>query len=154
MARGFNVSGVDGSTPGTAERITFNELRREEHSISSASTSTTRTTSNSSVCHAFDNWLDGFKVRALTTNVKVRGGSAVGNGKSYFGGGGNAGDGLDAFAGGDTFILSDFTADENDGNGITIKTDTLTRDEPATYGYVRNVQVTNSSRGTTRSVMA
>lgn len=144
MAQGFHISGAGGDRPGMCRRITLSEC------ISRGSTGTYGIQIEDADvveilhCHGLENWLDGLKIRQNTRNVTVRGGSYNGNGKSYRGGGGHAGDGIDAYAGGDTFLLDGVICDANDGNGITIKTDALTRDKSSTFGIVRNIQVNNA----------
>lgn len=78
--------------------------------------------------------LDGIKLRMKAFNVQLSGG--------YFTGA-VGGDGLDAFAGGDSFSINGGVYSGNGINGITIKSDTLNLTDPSTYGYVRNVTVAN-----------
>ena len=72
-------------------------------------------------CHAERQYLDGAKVRKNTRNVSIIGGSFRYNGRAklstkY------VGDGLDAFAGGDTLTINGAVFEYNTGNGILIKT--------------------------------
>jgi hypothetical protein len=92
-------------------------------------------------CVGMWNWLDGMKFTAKVFNVLVLGGLYNENGQVRIATGSGTGDGIDAFAGADTCSFLGVTLDYNNGNGLVIKTDTLTRDAPATYGYVRGAQV-------------
>lgn len=95
-------------------------------------------------CYAHECWLDGFKIRKNTRNVRIIGGSSRENGQSYIGGGGNAGDGIDAYSGGHTLTIANFNASENNGNGVIIKTDSIQQGALADiYGTPQQVQVTN-----------
>lgn len=88
-------------------------------------------------CDSQLNGLDGFKTRAKATNITLMNCYGARNGQDPA----NAGDGVDVFAGGDGVLIQDCTFELNEGNGVTIKTDTLTRDESAYYGVVQNVTV-------------
>ena len=88
-------------------------------------------------CDSQYNGLDGFKTRAQATHITLTNCYAARNGQDPA----NAGDGIDVFAGGDGVLIENCAFELNEGNGITIKTDTLTRDEPAYYGIVQNVMV-------------
>lgn len=85
-------------------------------------------------CSSAVSGLDGVKLRMKAFNVQLSGG--------YFTGA-TGGDGLDAFAGGDSFSINGGVYSGNSINGITIKSDTLNLTDPSTYGYVRNVTVSN-----------
>lgn len=67
-------------------------------------------------CSAFRNRLDGFKFRQQTKNVILQGGESSHNGIE-----GPNGNGLDAFAGGDSFIVRDMIAEHNNGSGFYVK---------------------------------
>lgn len=84
-------------------------------------------------CHANACRLDGFKLRRSTSNCTVRGGSSR---RSV------DGDGLDAYAGGESLLIDGLVAANNGINGVTIKTDALTDTDPELYGYVRRVVMT------------
>jgi len=89
-------------------------------------------------CYGTGNWLDGLKLRKKTKNVTVLGGEYSGNGAS------GTGDGIDAYAGGDTFVISGTICDDNAGNGLTIKQALASPPiTTAEFGYVRNVQLAN-----------
>lgn len=88
--------------------------------------------------------LDGVKLRRKATNVVMTGGYFTGAGSIPNSVGVYTGaDGLDAFAGGDSFSINGGVYSGNTINGITIKTDTLNLTDPSTYGYVRNITVSN-----------
>ena len=70
----------------------------------------------------------------MTKNVYINGG--------YFTGA-TGGDGLDAYAGGDTFVISGGVFSDNNINGITIKNDDLNKTDTADYGLVRNISISN-----------
>lgn len=145
FARGVNVAGGEGTVAGTCQRIILRGVTSKNSATSFGINVDDTDTLLIDTCYAMNNWLDGVKLRKMTKNVTVRDGAFTANGQSYLNpgapGGGNAGDGLDAFAGGDTFLIMGGVYDSNNGNGLTIKDDTLTRDSPSVYGYVRNVQV-------------
>lgn len=90
-------------------------------------------------CEGYYNGLDGAKLLAHATNIHFVGGTYRLNGTDPI----NAGDGLDIFAGGNTVDIVGGIYSDNQGNGITAKTDTLTRDEPEIYGIPGNISVTN-----------
>lgn len=142
FVRGFNVAGAEGTTPGTVTRVTFRRV------VSDASPTEFGYNVDDADgvlfddSHAAGNWLDGFKLRKKALNVTVRGGSARGNGVGYLTNASlYAGDGLDAYAGGDTFVIDGWVAEGNYGNGLTVKTGDLNQTDPTGYGYVRNVQL-------------
>lgn len=81
--------------------------------------------------------MDGFKTVAFATHITFRNCHGARNGQSPI----DAGDGIDVFAGGDGVLIEDCLFENNLGNGITIKTDTFTRDEPEVYGVVQNITV-------------
>ncbi len=93
-------------------------------------------------CSADHQGLDGVKLRKSTKHVVISGGSYNLNGTSGLTKSG-AGDGIDVYPGGDTFIIRDVTCNCNTGSGITIKTDDATAAKPNVVGYVRNIQVAN-----------
>lgn len=91
-------------------------------------------------CAAKHNKLDGIKLRLLTQNCEIRGGEYSHNG---YGPDSEGGDGIDAFAGGDTFLIVGGDWHNNGvtagGSGINIKTSTGTG--PGA-GYTRNITIT------------
>lgn len=143
FAMNVRVEGAEGTTPGTVRNLALNGVRADNATGSYGFNLSNVDGVVLSHCTGNYNWLDGLKFTAQTRNVKDVGGTYNHNGQSYIGGGGSAGDGIDAFAGGDTFTLIGTTCDYNNGNGITIKTDSLTGTDPGTFGYVRNVQIVN-----------
>lgn len=86
-------------------------------------------------CHARGNWLDGIKLRKLTNNVTIRGGSFNQNGAS------GLGDGMDAYAGGNAFTIDGTIFKANASNGFTIKSGDLNQSTQADYGRMQNVIV-------------
>jgi hypothetical protein len=76
---------------------------------------------------------DGVKLLAQTYDVTIRGGHFSGS---------EHGDGIDAYAGGERFVIQDVVCEDNNFNGITIKTD-LDSKEFTKNGIVRSVQVSN-----------
>lgn len=86
-------------------------------------------------CDSQLNGLDGFKLRAKATAISVQFCYSAFNGQDP----NNAGDGLDIFAGGNGVTIEDSVFEYNLGNGLTFKTDTLNRDDAATYGIPGNV---------------
>jgi hypothetical protein len=85
-------------------------------------------------CSSDVSGLDGVKLRMKTFGVQMHGG--------YFTGA-IGGDGLDSFAGGDSFSITGGVYSGNSINGITIKSDSLNLTDPSTYGYVRNITIAN-----------
>jgi hypothetical protein len=132
MSSGFCIAGQLGTVPGTVCRVLFDRC----------------TARNSNVfgfwvdecdglelahCSSVVSGLDGVKLRRKARNVVVTGGyytGAVG------------GDGMDAFAGGDSFTIQGAVFSGNALNGLVIKCDDFNRDDPGTYGYVRTVNLT------------
>lgn len=143
FVRAVNIAGEDGSTPGTARRIHVKRSRGDWSRQFAACISNAEDVTLEDYYSDY-NWLDGIKVRAKTKFVKIIRGASRYNGQSYYGGGGDAGDGIDAYAGGDTITIRDHTAEYNYGNGHTVKTDSGTASDPATFGYVRKVLLTGN----------
>ncbi len=144
--RGFNIAGGEGHHPGISQRVTLRDC------LATHSTTPTANTGQFGFniddcdqvtlinCHANHHWLDGLKLRKKTRNVTIMGGSFNHNGEAKAGGG--AGDGIDAYAGGDTFNFSNIICEHNYGNGITIKTGPLNNPpDAANYGYVKNANL-------------
>jgi hypothetical protein len=142
FVHGFRVVGEDGTTPGTARRISFVRCRADNSPTSWGFQIDDANLVLFDDCHATGNWLDGFKMRKRALNVTVRGGSSIGNGVGFLS---NpdvyAGDGLDAYAGGDSLLIDGFVAEGNWGSGLTIKTGQLQKTDPEGFGYVRDVQL-------------
>lgn len=141
--RGVNISGGDGTVVGICERITLRDVRGYNSTGTYGFMVDECDVVEFLSCHARGNWLDGFKLRRKTQNVTIRGGSSKGNGLIRPGTGTSTGEGLDAYAGGHTFIIDGFVAESNYGNGITVKTDLLNETDPSIYGYIRNIQISN-----------
>jgi hypothetical protein len=130
---GFYAGGQLGATPGLVKRLVFLRCRA----------------TNSNVFGYWIDDVDGFelvgcisnvsaldavKLRKNTHNVQLTGG--------YFTGA-VGGDGLDAYAGGDSFSINGGIYSGNHINGITIKTDSLSLSDPSGYGHVRNITISN-----------
>lgn len=90
-------------------------------------------------CVGTYNGLDGIKLRKMAANVTVTGCTLNYNGTDPA----NAGDGIDIYAGGTDTLIEYSDLSFNDGNGVTAKTDTSTRDEPLVYGVPGNITVRN-----------
>jgi hypothetical protein len=84
-------------------------------------------------CRAYNQWLDGFKLHQQTFNVEIAGGEFADNGVS------GAGDGIDAFAGGDYFKIIGSVCVSNHGQGINIKSGDL--NIAGAWGYLRRWEV-------------
>lgn len=142
LRNAVRAEGSMGTTPGVIERLTIRSStgRRSPNSYGFVFGDVDVLTLLD--CHGLENWLDGFKLRKSTRNVTVIGGSGIGNGQGYLTDPGlYAGDGIDAYAGGDTFSISDFVANENYGHGVQIKSGDLNETDPVGYGYVRRFEV-------------
>jgi len=137
MGSNFAIRGEEGTVAGTVEDVLFEACKGD----GALQTYGFECSNSNGVlyknCFAEENYLDGFKFRALTENTELVDCVARANGQSPT----SAGDGLDAYAGGDSFTVRGFVAVDNQGNGMTIKTDILTLDDPSTFGYVRNIQL-------------
>jgi hypothetical protein len=142
FVRGFQVAGAEGTVAGTCSRITLRScVAKNSPSTFGFNVDDTNVLVMDD-CHATANWLDGFKLRKKTTNVTLIACSSIGNGVGYLSNPAlYAGDGLDAYAGGDTFLITGFVSESNYGNGLTVKTGALTKTDSANYGYVRNAQI-------------
>ena len=89
-------------------------------------------------CEGAYNGLDGLKLRAKATAITISNGHFHHNGQQFPA---SAGDGIDIFAGGNGVLIEDCVLEYNKGYGLVLKTDTLTRDDPLTYGIPGNVTV-------------
>lgn len=137
FVRGFNIAGED-EAAGLIERVTLvgcralNSPTQFGFNVDDADVVTFRD------CHAIGNGLDGFKIRRQTRNVSIVGGSASGNGVLA------TGDGIDAFAGGDTLLIDGIVCDGNGvaggGGGILVKQDDIDHSD---FGYVQKIQIAN-----------
>lgn len=140
FAIGISVSGGDGTAPGVCRSVHLHRcgaIGNGTFGINADEVDLLEIVD----CTSHRNVLDGAKLRRRTTNVTLRGGSYRDNGQIFVQTGEGAGDGLDAFAGGDRFVVEGGVYAGNHGNGITIKTDNRTDSDPATFGYVRRIQV-------------
>lgn len=81
-------------------------------------------------CTSTVSGLDGVKLRKLARNVTITGG--------YFTGA-TGGDGLDAYAGGESLVIQGAVFSGNTINGLTIKCDDLNKTDPAGFGLPRSV---------------
>lgn len=84
-------------------------------------------------CYAYDQWLDGFKIRRETSNVEIYGGEFSRNGVS------TAGDGIDTFAGGSHFKIFGTVCNENNGGGINVKSGDL--NVAGAWGYINFIDI-------------
>lgn len=78
---------------------------------------------------------DGLKLERMANNITIRRGEYSHNGLNP----GIAGDGIDVFGGGMHVLIEDVLVRDNEGNGINVKTDALSRDFPEIYGVVTDV---------------
>lgn len=140
MYVGFFTQGETGTTPGTVRRIVYRRCRGTRSNTFGFCHSEADVVEQVE-CVGTWNRLDGGKIQRQTRNVTVRGGEYSDNGQSYVDGGGNAGDGIDAFAGGRHFSIEGGAYERNNGNGLTIKTDITQVAGAATYGYTADIQV-------------
>lgn len=140
---GFYAAGWLGATPGTVKRLLFLRCRATNSGIFGFEIDEVDGVEIVS-CISKASVLDGVKLRRKAKNVTLTGGYFTGAGTIPNSVGVYTGaDGLDAFAGGDTFSINGGVYSGNTINGITIKTDTLTLTDASTYGYVRNITVSN-----------
>ncbi len=133
MSSGFFVAGQLGAVPGTARRVVFDRCRAlnsNEYGF------VIDECDGVELAHCVSNVsaLDGVKLRRDTRNVVVTGG--------YFTGA-VGGDGMDCYAGGDSFVIQGATFTANGINGLVVKNDDLNRTDAATYGFVRTLTVAN-----------
>nr|WP_283092939.1 glycosyl hydrolase family 28-related protein [Planococcus sp. MSAK28401] len=98
------------------------------------------------------NWLDGIKSEKSTINVIVRGGRSSHNGQSNILGTGGNGNGIDAYAGGESFIIDGLIAEYNQGAGVYVKTGPLNTADQTELTNVRNLEIRSPRcRGNTHS---
>jgi hypothetical protein len=133
MSNGFYVAGEDGAVPATVLRLTLISCISRNSNVYGY-----RLDECDGVmivdCQSVVSGLDGVKLRRKTRNVQMQGG--------YFTGAAG-GDGLDAFAGGNSFSITGGAYSGNSINGITMKSDNLNGSDPTTYGYAGNATLTN-----------
>lgn len=93
-------------------------------------------------CFAYNNWLDGIKLRKLTQDVTVRGGESSWNGTSRLADPALNGNGVDAFAGGNGFVIDGLVTEHNQGSGIYVKTGAVQHmgDAMIGNGFITNVR--------------
>jgi len=91
-------------------------------------------------CYAYRNWLDGIKFRKKTRDITIRGGEASYNGTSRLVKGNSNGNGVDAFAGGEGFLIDGLVCEHNQGSGIYMKTGGLNLQG---FGVVGNAMISN-----------
>lgn len=132
MSSGFYIGGHLGTVPGTATRTLLSRCRATNSNVYGFLLEEVNGT-RLSECVSSVSGLDGVKLTRDAKNVTLTGG--------YFTGA-VAGDGLDAYAGGDTLTIQGGTYSGNSINGITIKCDDLNKTDAATYGLVRKINVT------------
>jgi hypothetical protein len=133
MSSGFYVAGQLGTTPGTVKRVVFDRCRALNSDQFGFQVDEC---DGLELAHCSSNvsGLDGVKLRRKAKNVVVTGGyytGAVG------------GDGMDCYAGGDSFVIQGASFIANGLNGLVVKNDDLNRTDAATYGYVRTLTVAN-----------
>lgn len=131
MSSGFYVAGQLGATPGTVKRVSFTRCRATNSAVFGFQVDDSDGVELTH-CQSIVSGLDGVKLRKKTKNVVLTGG--------YFTGA-VGGDGLDAYAGGDSFIINGGVYSGNTLNGIVMKNDDLNKTDAATYGVVRNANM-------------
>jgi hypothetical protein len=131
---GISIAGEEGTAPGIARRVTLRNVTAKNSPTNYGIVIDDADGVLVDNCYGTGNWLDGGKLRRNTKNVTVRGGYYNSNGVS------GAGDGWDAYGGGDGPIFDGVTAEDNSANGITFKTGDVNQNDPGTYGYVRGAQ--------------
>jgi hypothetical protein len=140
LFRPFQVAGGEGTVAGVCQRITLRDCTGinspQQYGFNLDDVDTLLLDN----CYARANGLDGFKLRKKAVNVTIRGGASTGNGTFI------TADGIDCFAGGDTFEIDGTLLASNTGSGITIKTGDLNKTgagNVGTYGLVRNALLRN-----------
>lgn len=91
-------------------------------------------------CYAYHHYLDGIKLRKATRDVTIRGGEASYNGMSRLKDPKLNGNGVDAYAGGDAFLIDGLVTEYNQGSGLYMKTGRYQEKEGDIIG---NAMVTN-----------
>ncbi|MGI5245428.1 right-handed parallel beta-helix repeat-containing protein [Dactylosporangium sp. CA-139066] len=136
MSSGFYVAGWLGAVPGTAKRVVLTRCQSKDAAVFGFEFDNCDGVELAN-CVSNGSGLDGVKLRRSTKNIRVIGG--------YFTGA-IGGDGMDCYAGGDTFVIDGAAFIANGLNGLVVKNDDLNDDghgDPATYGIVRNLTVSN-----------
>jgi hypothetical protein len=142
LVNGVRVAGNEGTVAGTVTNLT---LRDVECNNSPASWGIHLAHCLSPVvdsCRGQGNLLDGLKVYQKCFNTRILGGEFSDNGQGYtidplvY-----AGDGFDAFGGGDTLTVIGTVCKRNRGNGATIKTGDTTNFPAGTWGFIRRITV-------------
>lgn len=137
---GFRSSfGVGRDDQGTASNVTFRDCYAEGARNWGFEFNNVRAAAMDN-CLTFRNRLDGIKLRRQARNVQILGGESSHNGQ---GGRQVGGSGIDAYAGGESFLLQDFVAEHNNGGGIYIKTGPLQYQEfgEVARGLISGVRV-------------
>lgn len=129
LRRNISVNGSEGTTPGTCTRVVMRRCRSEECNLTFGFDINHCDGLILDSCLARENFLAGIKIRGNTLNVTITNCISTHNGSP-----GDVGDGLDAYAGGDTFLVSNCVFDYNTGTGMQIKTGGLNDDTPETWG--------------------
>lgn len=140
---GINVGAYNSSGTPTCTNITLRDTRTEySRSFGIRFDYTIGVTLDN--IKSFRNWLDGIKLEKYVMNVTVNGGFSSYNGESKQESSNANGNGIDCFAGGDTFVISNLVTEYNYGAGIYMKSGELnTKNTSTPYGFVRNAQVVN-----------
>lgn len=133
MSSGFYVAGQLGTTPGTVKRVVFDRCRALNSDQFGFQVDECDGLELAH-CTSTVSGLDGVKLRRDTRNVVVTGGYFTGS---------TGGDGMDCYAGGDSFVIQGAAFVANGLNGVVVKNDDLNRTDAATYGYVRTLTIAN-----------
>lgn len=129
---GFRIVGGEGSTPGVCTRVTMTRCRATSSDVYGFWIDDV---DGLELAHCTSNvsGLDGVKLRKKTKNVTITGGWFTGA---------TGGDGMDAYAGGESFTIQGASFSGNTINGLTIKCDDLNKSDPTNYGLPRNITLT------------
>lgn len=116
---GFRLARDEGAEGAQVSTVTLRDCRAEEAKTFGFELNNCRQVLLDN-CSAFRHRLDGIKLRRQTQDVTIRGGVSSNNGHN-----GPNGNGVDAYAGGSSFVIRDLLVEENNGSGIYIKTGPL-----------------------------
>ncbi len=144
----FAIDGSLGTTPGIVRRLSMRSVRSDRAIRSWGIGFDHVDVVNLVDCHSRRSFLDGYKLRARVNNFTMLGGSGNENGQGYLENPSSyAGDGLDGYAGGDTYTLDAVTFDDNYGHGVQIKTGPLNVTDPEAYGFPKNMELNVRAKG-------
>jgi len=137
FGRGFSVGRID-DKPESAN-LTFRGCRAEKSRTFGFEFNNCREVLVDS-CHAYYHWLDGIKFRKKARDITIRGGESSYNGVSRLVKENLNGNGVDAFAGGEGFLIDGLVCEHNQGSGIYMKTGGAS---VRNFGVVGNAMIAN-----------